>query len=387
MPDTHSPETPADDTSAAPSHRPQYKYDVAVSFAGEQRSFVEEVVRKLDLPPGRAFYDADYKADPWGEELSEVFTKLYRDEARFVVMFISREYAEKQWCNLERRAALRRRMMTKGAFILPVRLDSTTLDEVEGLLGTIGDLDGRREGVDGVVKALQSKLAKAMAGEPAPKEDDEPRFGEVQTTQEGLLTLLQERPNSWRWAAFASVLVQRRAAMEAAIRDHRLRYAPSTGQRIDDLGGLQELTMNTMYDVEQTGHQIDGFVRTGAFKSVFGTEDDESAADADGIVHVANRLMDFYERYIQLANRARGAAAPAQYINVLDTCARLVDGRLAGLDEFIEDYVGLVTDMPQMLIAAEGQTIVRPVALRIHVDDSVLEELLRQIKELIAASE
>jgi hypothetical protein len=68
---------------------PTYKYDIAVSFAGEQRDFVHDVVRGLNLPKDRVFYDADYTAELLGEDLAEVFTKLYRDEARYVVMFIS----------------------------------------------------------------------------------------------------------------------------------------------------------------------------------------------------------------------------------------------------------------------------------------------------------
>lgn len=366
----------------------KYKYDIAVSFAGEQREFVEGVVRGLNLPEARVFYDKDYKAELWGEDLAERFTRLYRDEARFVVMFISREYAEKEWCQLERRAALRRRMQTQGAYILPVRLDTTKLDEVEGLLGTIGDLDGVREGVPGVIECLRKKLATVLAesGKTVDKADDEPRFGEVQTTQEGLVALLQERPHSWRWAAFASVLVQRRAVLEAGLRDHRLGFAPQTNERVSDLSELQALVEHTMYDVEQVGHQINGFVQTEAFVSVFGAEDDESAADPEGIVHVANRLMDLYERYLQLAQRVHGVSAPARFVNVLDTCAHLVDGPLDGLDDFIKDYLAILEGMPARLLAAEGQTIIQPISLRIHVDDEVLQELLRQIRDLVQES-
>jgi hypothetical protein len=373
------PENPKE--AAAPA---SYKYDIAVSFAGEQRRFVEDVVRGLNVPEARVFYDADYKAELWGEDLAEVFTTLYRDEARYVVMFISREYAQKEWCNLERRAALRRRMLTNGAYILPVRLDTTTLDEVEGLLGTIGDLDGLREGVAGVIQALRDKLAAVLAESEQPQDPDngEPHIASLQTTQEGLVSLLQERPHSWRWAAFASVLVQRRAAMETAMRDHKLGFAHLTGERINTVGELQELAANMMYDVEQVGHQMNGFLLTDAFKSVFGTEDDESAADPEGIVHAATRLMDFYDRYLQLAQRVRGVSAPSRFINVIDTCARLVDEPLAGMEDFIEDYVAIVESMPARLIAAEGHTVVEPVEIRIHVDNELLEELIRQLKDL-----
>jgi hypothetical protein len=375
---------PPEKEQQTPAEAPTYKYDIAVSFAGEQRDFVQEVVRGLDLPKDRAFYDADYKAELWGEELSEVFTKLYRDEARFVVMFISREYAEKEWCNLERRAALRRRMMTKGAYILPVRLDRTTLDEVEGLLGTIGDINGLREGVAGVIDALRAKLELAMAMKPNAKADGdgEPRFAEVQTTQEGLVALLQERPHSWRWAAFASVLVQRRAAMEDAVRDHRLGYGRPTGERIASFSELHAFATHAMYDVGQVGQQMNGFLLTDAFKSVFGPENDEGGADPDGIVHAANRLMDFYERFLQLAQRARGASAPTRYMNVLDTCARLVDMPLGGMDEFVDEFVDVVGQMPAMLIDAGEQLVVRPIGIKIHMDDELLEELIRQLKEI-----
>ncbi len=137
-----------------------------------------------------------------------------------------------------------------------------------------------------------------------------------------------------------------------------------------------------MYDVEQVGHQMNGFILTDAFKSVFGTEDDESAADPEGIVHATTRLMDFYDRYLQLAQRVRGVSAPARFINALDTCARLVDEPLAGMEDFIEDYVAIVESMPARLLAAEGQNITEPVVIRIHVDSELLEELIRQLKDL-----
>jgi hypothetical protein len=78
----------------------------------------------------------------WGEDLVELFTRLYSKEARYVVMFISREYAKKEWARLERRAALAWRLRTQSAYILPVRCDTTELEEVNGLLNTMDTLTG-----------------------------------------------------------------------------------------------------------------------------------------------------------------------------------------------------------------------------------------------------
>ena len=55
-------DSPAQDT---------YEFDVAVSFAGEDREFVEEVVAQLKQAGLRVFYDSDYVAEMWGEEEEE----------------------------------------------------------------------------------------------------------------------------------------------------------------------------------------------------------------------------------------------------------------------------------------------------------------------------
>ncbi len=55
-----------------------YHFDVALSFAGEDRSYVEQVATALKAAGIVVFYDADYKADTWGEDLVEYFDEVYR---------------------------------------------------------------------------------------------------------------------------------------------------------------------------------------------------------------------------------------------------------------------------------------------------------------------
>ena len=122
------------------SEEPIYQFDVAVSLAGEDRELVEEIVSRLKVAGIRVFYDTDYRADMWGEDLVEYLDQIYRLKARYVIMFISRFYAEKMWTRHERRSALARALEQRSAYILPVRLDSTALD---GLPPTVGYLDAR----------------------------------------------------------------------------------------------------------------------------------------------------------------------------------------------------------------------------------------------------
>ncbi len=47
----------------------EYQYDVALSFAGEQRRYVDETAAELVRLGIRVFYDDYEKADLWGKDL------------------------------------------------------------------------------------------------------------------------------------------------------------------------------------------------------------------------------------------------------------------------------------------------------------------------------
>lgn len=101
-----------------------HRFDVAFTFAGEDRKFVESVVQGLkDGGVTNIFYDEDFKAETWGANLIEFFTRVYSQEARYAVMFVSQSYVNKHWTRLERRAAQERSLIEASAYILPVRLD------------------------------------------------------------------------------------------------------------------------------------------------------------------------------------------------------------------------------------------------------------------------
>ena len=115
-----------------------YMYEVALSFAGEQREYVERVFGYLKDQRIRTFYDDDNEVALWGEDLAEYFDDIYRVKSQYCVMFISTEYAEKPWTIHERRSALARALNDKSAYVLPARFDDT---ELPGLRSTVGYID------------------------------------------------------------------------------------------------------------------------------------------------------------------------------------------------------------------------------------------------------
>lgn len=135
------------------------RYEIALSFAGEERSYVEMVARFLQNHNVSVFYDEYREVDLWGKDLFAHFAEIYSQAERYVVMFVSRHYAEKLWTNHERRAAQARAMNERSEYILPVRFDDTA---VEGLLPTVSYLDARRLSPEVLASKLLEKLGRSI---------------------------------------------------------------------------------------------------------------------------------------------------------------------------------------------------------------------------------
>src|SRR5882724_10999934 len=99
------------------------RYDVCLSFAGENRRIVQSVATRLATEGVRVFYDEYEKADLWGKDLYSHLDEVYSSAARYCVLFISKYYAKKLWANHERKSAQARAFKQHVEYILPVRLD------------------------------------------------------------------------------------------------------------------------------------------------------------------------------------------------------------------------------------------------------------------------
>src|SRR3972149_4107897 len=100
-------------------------YDVAVSFAGEDRPYVETVASTLKELDVKVFYDDYEKVTLWGKDLYTHLQDVYLKRAKFTVMFISKYYAQKLWTSHERASAQSRAYTENREYILPARFDDT----------------------------------------------------------------------------------------------------------------------------------------------------------------------------------------------------------------------------------------------------------------------
>jgi hypothetical protein len=114
------------------------KYATALSYAGQQREYVQNVSRRLKERGVPHYFDRDNQAAMLGKHLAEELPRIYEDDARTVVMFISADYAAKDWPRLERRASFSRAAKELSPYVLPARFDDTKLP---GLVGDVVYVD------------------------------------------------------------------------------------------------------------------------------------------------------------------------------------------------------------------------------------------------------
>ena len=107
------------DGGAGPGARPGWRWDVALSFAGAQRDYVRQVAEALKARGVSCFYDADEQPALWGRFLAEELPAIYGEQAAAVVMFVSAEYAAREWTRVERRTALARAVRERREYVLP----------------------------------------------------------------------------------------------------------------------------------------------------------------------------------------------------------------------------------------------------------------------------
>ena len=142
-----------------------WRWDVALSFADAQRDYVEQVAAALKEQGLRCFYDADEQIGLWGRYLAEELPAVYGEQAAAVVVFISAEYAERDWTILERRAALSRAVRERREYVLPARFDDTPLP---GLLADMVSVDLRKRTPEQCAEMIAAKLAGLDIAAPAP---------------------------------------------------------------------------------------------------------------------------------------------------------------------------------------------------------------------------
>lgn len=117
----------------------EVNFKVALSFPGEKRGYVSNVVDllKVNLGKDQVFYDFDYQSQLARPDLDTLLQSIYRHNCDLVVVFLCKEYAEKEWCGLEWRAVKDIIKSKETERVMFVRFDDVQMEGVFSIDGYI----------------------------------------------------------------------------------------------------------------------------------------------------------------------------------------------------------------------------------------------------------
>lgn len=317
-----------------------FDYDVALSFAAEDRHYVQDVADRLTRRGIRVFYDEYARADLWGQDLYTVLDDIYRRRARFTMIFVSAHYVSKPWTRHERQSAQARAFTDTEPYLLPVRLDDTDLP---GLRPTLGYLDARQVTVQTLIETVAAKLASA----PGITRADPPVL-RVPRTPEQQRELLAQRPEGWEHLLYAGVLWQRFERLQPKWRDHDLGYARRTGRHLDlaeSVGFVKDLAD----DIIACGPNVLKMLTPDVRERAFGPPD--RPGDPILIEHIATRLAGIYEQLLDAAAKLRGTGVPREMAPVVEATARMTDLPLRQFRDFVDLLVAQADTIPECVAA------------------------------------
>jgi hypothetical protein len=117
-----------------------HKFEIALSFSGQYRDLVEDIAFGLieELGNNTVFYDSFYKAHLAQPNLDLLLQKIYKDNSRLNVIFLSSDYEDKEWCGIEFRAIRELIKTGHASNIMLLKLGDVN---VKGLFSIDGYLD------------------------------------------------------------------------------------------------------------------------------------------------------------------------------------------------------------------------------------------------------
>lgn len=133
----------------------RFPWDVAVSFAGEDRATVEEFKAEMNSNGYTVFYDFDEQHKLWGENLRRKLGDVYAHDAQYMVVFLSKHYPEKDWTSFELEIGKEAKSKRTATYLLPIIVDDVT---VVGLSKDVGYIDLRSRNIQQAAEVLSKKI-------------------------------------------------------------------------------------------------------------------------------------------------------------------------------------------------------------------------------------
>ncbi|MEO1052379.1 MAG: toll/interleukin-1 receptor domain-containing protein [Bacteroidota bacterium] len=107
----------------------KYVYDLAISFAEEDRTIASGIATALALHEIDYYYYPEQRARMVGSNILDSLDDIYEEESRFALLIVSSYYLEKRF-TIHEYKAIQRRLKRQKDYIIPVKVGDVDLTDL-----------------------------------------------------------------------------------------------------------------------------------------------------------------------------------------------------------------------------------------------------------------
>lgn len=228
-------------------------------------------------------------------------------------------------------------------------------------------------------RALAERMARPIDPTPrrvVPPNEKASEIAHVATSMEELTRLITDKPPAWTLAAFTSVLVQRRNALQGRLRTVSAGYQPDPWEMPISAQEYYALAHSAMVRIADFGSQTEKFLASPAFTGAIGDFGD-SGSDADAVISVAHRLMDYHAVFLEQAEVILQTPVVGGADAFVEDMGSFAISLLVGYEKFILELCDRLAEAQELIPYANGKTIqLDAVRMNIALRDGLPERVL-----------
>jgi hypothetical protein len=372
--------------------------DTFISHAGEDKAAVARPLADALIALGWDVWLDELRLTV-GDSLSrQIDAALAR--SRFGVVILSPAFFAKEWPQRELSGLAARELASGSKVILPVwhEVDHVYIAERSP---TLADRLGARTtaGVKRVADELSVVLRESSPGRLAAQTrmprgegsedgntDATDRLFRIPVTDDEQASLVEDQPDWWEYRLYAGLLMQGRLRLEYKWHDHDLGL-PGGPRRVasEPVWEFVSREFATMGRSLATFHRV---FDPDVLKAAFGSPGE--SGDPDRIKSVARGVIHVYESMLDWAAELRNTAVPSDYVDLFELTARMADGPVGQIRDFIKlvgDQIAripLATEQAKSTGATAESPMIIELSLTLEVDPVNQENWYAELERLKA---
>ncbi|MCV7281954.1 hypothetical protein H7J88_20200 [Mycolicibacterium flavescens] len=208
------------------------------------------------------------------------------------------------------------------------------------------------------------------------------RIADVVPTLDLVEPMIRDKPVCWSWAAFASVVFHRWAALE----ERKIRQV--LGSPVMPEGVLLSdpdvawFVSERLCDAENALAKFVSLLADPAFAGVFGAPNNEDGADGPAIVAAAHVFGDCYQQMLSNAEECRIWLPPKDSADLMADTIRLLNGLVRDMAGFVNDVLLRLENLQRLALQDRLPAAFEPVYLELTVDERLATSIDERLQQL-----